>query len=117
MENYIKCPYNGEYFKPKRSNQKYASKYNRIAFHNKQYRKSRFPLERVNQKLYKNFNIISDLIGDDNEVIVSNDYLKGRKYDFNYMTHIHIENNKTYFGLYDFVFIKVDESTMKFLKK
>jgi hypothetical protein len=117
MENYIKCSYNGKYFKPKRSNQKYASKYNRVALHNKQFRKSRFPLERVNQKLYKNFNIISDLVGNNNEIIVSNDYLKVRKYDFNYRTHFHNEHNKTYFGLYDFVFIKVDASKMKFLKK
>ena len=46
MENYIKCPYNGEYFKPKRSNQKYASKYNRVAFHNRKYRELKMPLEK-----------------------------------------------------------------------
>jgi hypothetical protein len=116
MENYIKCPYNGEYFKPKRSNQKYASKYNRVAFHNKKYRELKMPLEKVNQILFRNYNIIYELIGDDNEIILSNDYLKGKEYDFKYMTQIHIKDDKTYFGLYDFVFTKVDETTIKFLK-
>ena len=116
MEKHIKCPQSGEYFKPKRSNQKYASKHNRIAFHNKQYRESRLPLERVNQKLYKNFNIISGLMGNDNEIILSNDYLKGKEYDLKYMTQIYIKDDKTYFGLYDLAFTKVNESTIKFLK-
>ena len=70
MNKQLICPYSGEYFKPKRSNQKYASKYNRVAFHNKKYRELKMPLERVNQILFKNHNIISELIGDDNEIIV-----------------------------------------------
>jgi hypothetical protein len=116
MEKHIKCPQSGEYFKPKRSNQKYASKYNRVAFHNRKYRELKIPLEKVNQILFRNYNIISELIGDNNEIILSNDYLKGKEYDFKYMTHIYIEDNTTYFGLYDFAFTNIDDSKIKFLK-
>lgn len=116
MDALRKCPYSGEYFKPRRSNQKYASKYNRIAFHNKHYRQQRLPLERLNQKLYNNYFIISDLIGDSKEIELNNDFLKGKGYDFKYITHIHHHGNKTYFGLYDFWFIKFDDTTTKFIK-
>ena len=116
MDMYIKCPYSGEYFKPKRSNQKYASKYNRVAFHNRKYRELKMPLENVNKILFRNYNIISELIGDDNEITLSNDYLKGKEYDFNYITHISVLNYNLYFGLYNFIIIELDESTTKFIK-
>ncbi|MGB2232728.1 MAG: hypothetical protein ACPH12_07360 [Flavobacteriaceae bacterium] len=116
MNKQLICPYSGEYFKPKRSNQKYASKYNRVAFHNRKYRELKMPLEKVNHILFKNHNIISDLIGDKNEIILSNDYLKGKEYNFKYMTHIIFKNDKTLFGVYNFLFTKVDESTTKFIR-
>lgn len=116
MNKQLICPYSGEYFKPKRSNQKYASKYNRVAFHNRKYRELKMPLKKVNQILFRNYSIISELIGDDNEITLSNDYLNGKEYNFKYMTQIYMKDDKTYFGLYDLAFTKVNESTIKFLK-
>lgn len=111
-----KCPYSGELFKPKRNNQKYASKQNRLAFHNKRYRQNRMPQEYINRKLYINHSIISEIIGDNNEIEVNNDYIKALGYNFIYVTHLYSHNNQTYMGLYNFYFIRLNKSTTKFFK-
>ena len=49
-------------------------------------------------------------------ICLSNDYLKGKEYDFNYITHISVLNDNLYFGLYNFIIIELDESTTKFIK-
>jgi hypothetical protein len=73
-------------------------------------------LERLNQTLYNNYFILSDLFGDSAVVELNNDFLEGKGYDFKYITHISIKDEQTYFGLYDLWLIKVDAKTTKVIK-
>ena len=115
MYKQIKCPYSGEYFKPSRSNQKFASKRNRVAYYNQEYRQKRLPLERINQRLFYNYNILSDGLGDNSKAILNNHYLKGRSFDFKFITHL-IKGDIDYFGLYDIAFRKLNNNQTEIIR-
>ena len=110
-----KCPYSGELFKPKRSNQKFASKKNRIAYYNQQYKKKRWPLKRINQKLFFNYSILELALKDKTEVMISNDYLRGKGFDFKFITHL-INGNENFYGLYDIMFKKFDNDHTQIIR-
>lgn len=112
---YKKCPFNGERFIPKRRNQVYASAKNRRAFHNQRYRNMRKPLANINYLLYRNHSIIDELIGNRKKIVLNNAYIKGKGFYFKYFTHITIINNQEYFGLYNFIYIRINESETKFI--
>jgi hypothetical protein len=113
MENLRKCPFSGEYFKPKRSNQKFASKRNRIAYYNQKYRERRLPLERINQSLFHNYSILEIALDDKNELNLDLTYLRDRGFDFTLFTQFFNHENETLFGLYDLVFKQLDSNTIK----
>ena len=116
MNNLIKCPYSGEMFKPKRSNQKFASKQNRLSFYNKQYKEKRQPLRAINQKLFRNYSILEIALDNTSEVLVSNDYLRVRGFDFTYITHFTKDNDHRYFCLYDIAFRKIPDNQTQIIK-
>lgn len=101
MEKIRRCPYSGEVFKPKRSNQKFASKKNRVNFYNQQYREKRLPLERINQRLFHNYSILEQELQKNTKAILSNDFLAGKGYDFNYFTQLLDNGSYPTFGIYD----------------
>lgn len=115
MENIIKrCPYDGKKFVAKRSNQIYSCNTSRIAFHNRKNKQIRNHLNRINNKLLNNYMLIRNLIGDDDEIIINNDYLKGRGFSFKFLTHIITNNNFSYYGLYEYAFYKESDNETKF---
>ena len=115
MENIIKrCPYDGKKFIPKRSNQIYSCNKSRVAYHNRKYKEIRSRLNRINNRLFDNYMIIKNLIGDEQEIIINNDYLIGRGFSFKYLTHIITNNNFSYYGLYEYAFYKVGGNETKF---
>ncbi|GEM_PF-1132504 len=116
MEKLKKCPYSGEIFIPKRSNQKFASKRNRLSYYNKQYKEKREPLRRINQKLFYNYSILEIALDNASEVLVSNDYLRGRGFDFTYITHFTKYNDHRYFCLYDIAFRKIADNQTQIIK-
>ena len=61
------CPYNGEEFEQKRTNQVYASRYNQIMFNNNKNRELQREIKEVNKKLLKNRRILSELLNDKKE--------------------------------------------------
>lgn len=115
MKQLRECPFSGELFKPKRSNQKFASSKNRIAYYNQQYRQNRLPLERINQKLFYNYSILEHALKDGDKVIISNDYLKGKGFDFKFITHF-IKGDENFFGLYDIVFRNLDNNHTQIIR-
>ncbi|PKG42781.1 hypothetical protein [Psychroflexus sp. MES1-P1E] len=113
MEKLKKCPFSGKYFKPKRSNQKFASKRNRVAFYNRRYRNRRLPLSRMNQKLFHNYSILEIALGDKEETNVEMKLIKDRGFDFTIFTQIMKHENDTYFGLYDLAFKQLDNNIIQ----
>ncbi len=117
MSNKLKvCPLDGTLFLPKRSNQIYFSKKNRMAFHNRKYNELRQKLNHLNKRLFKNYEIINILIEDKDEIVIDNQFLLGKGFSFIYLTHLKIDGNITYFGLYDFLYYRVNNNYTKFLK-
>jgi hypothetical protein len=117
MSNKLKvCPYDGTIFLPKRSNQIYFSNKNRMAFHNRKYKELRQKLNHLNKRLFKSYEIISLLIKDKEEIVLNNQFLLGKGFSFIYLTHLNIEDNITYYGLYDFIYYRVSDKYTKFFK-
>ncbi|MBZ9779845.1 hypothetical protein LB452_13030 [Psychroflexus sp. CAK8W] len=116
METIRKCPFSGKVFKPRRSNQRFASGKNRIAYHNRKYREKRMPLERMNQKLFFNYSKLEIILGDNEEAYVSVRDLKNSGFDFTVFTQFIDNDDEIYFGLYDMVYKKVDDNKL-YIKK
>jgi hypothetical protein len=87
MEN-IKDPLTQEGFTRHLSNQKFASSKNRIRFNNIKARKKREIKAPVDRILDQNRKILSGIIRDKVEIIVSKDYLLGAGFSFHYYSFI-----------------------------
>ncbi|GGE31538.1 hypothetical protein [Psychroflexus planctonicus] len=116
MKQLRECPFSGELFKPKRSNQKFASSKNRIAYYNQQYRQKRLPLERINQKLFYNYSILEIALDSKQKVLVSKDFLIGRGYNFDLLTHLIELGNYPCFGLYNIRITRLDNNQFQIQK-
>lgn len=111
-----KCLYDGRIFTPKRSNQKYSCNKSRIAFHNRRYKEIRKKLTTINNRLYNNYIIINELMDLKKETILNNNFLIGKGFNFKHLTHIIAEeNNEIYYGLYEYLFIKINNNETKFI--
>jgi hypothetical protein len=105
--------YSGESFLPKRNNQVFASKKNRIAYHNDLSNKLRNELRITNKHLMANYKICLEVLNGKSSVTVHREFLKGKGFDFGYMTNLSKNNSKTAytFAVYDASFERVDENT------
>ena len=110
-----KDPYTGEMFIPKRSNQKFKTNKNRIAFHNERAKEKRDLLKPINSIVAQDFLIIVSLLGDKLSGTFKNEFLRGAGFSFKAMTHIQEYSGKKYPALYNFVIIKPDNEKTKFI--
>ena len=115
MEN-SKDLFTQEEFIKRRSNQKFASSKNRIRFNNLKARQKRLMKDSVNRKLDQNRTILSRIIGDKPEIIVSKDYLLGAGFSFNYYSFIKEVNAVTYCGIYEYGIAKTSDDKFKIIK-
>lgn len=105
IENKIKprkCPFSGEEFYPHRSNQRFASPENRIAYHN--YHNNKVRLERacVDRRLHHNHSILLKLMKNKLEKSFSEQYLLGKGFSFFVLTHFDFLEGSKVRVLYDF---------------
>jgi len=77
MEN-SKDPLTQEEFTKQRSNQKFVSPKNRIRFNNLKAKEKRMKKAPVDKILDQNRKVLSGILGDNAETIVSKDYLLGQ---------------------------------------
>ncbi len=107
-----KCLYSGEEFIPKRNNQVFASKNNRINYHNSLSNKLRNELKLTNNQLLLNYKISKNLLKEDKSIVVHKEYLKGKGFNFSYFTNLtqsKIDNTHAY-SVFDISFEKKDEN-------
>jgi hypothetical protein len=102
----IQCLYSGEGFNPIRSNQKFASTKNRISYHNAKLKKIRDARASIDNKLHKNYLILLELMKDKTKGIFHKQFLKGKGYSFNVLTHYEEYKNKNRHAIYDFLIIE-----------
>ncbi|MCK8480951.1 hypothetical protein [Psychroserpens algicola] len=112
------CPYSGVEFAPKRTNQVFANDRYRIAYHNQKNNSKRKRLASINKPLLKNYDILNQILGDEQEKIVHKEYLRGAGFSFSVFTHLHNDPNKDkyYYAIYDFYYINLDENYYKIIK-
>lgn len=106
------CLYSGEEFIPKRNNQVFATKYNRISFHNQINNKLRNELKQTNNQLMVNYKIGIELLSKEKKITIHREFLKGKGFDFRYFTNLCSNNitNGTAYQVYDISFEKIDEN-------
>jgi hypothetical protein len=105
-----------EEFIRQRSNQKFASSKNRIRFNNLIARQKRLMKGSVDRKLDQNRTILSRIIGDKPEIIVSRDYLLGAGFHFAYYSFNHEIKGVTYSGIYEYGIAKTSDDKFKIIK-
>lgn len=107
-----KCLFSGEEFYPKRNNQVFASKKNRINYHNSINNKLRNELKSTNNQLIMNYKICKELLDKNKSATVHREFLKGKGFDFRFFTNLtENKDQKGYtYALYDTSFERIDEN-------
>lgn len=107
-----KCLHSGEEFYPKRNNQVFASKKNRINYHNSINNKLRNELKSTNNQLIVNYKICIELLDKNKSTTVHREFLKGKGFDFKFFTNLTENKAKTgyTYAVYDTSFEKIDEN-------
>jgi hypothetical protein len=110
LENLKKvCPYSNKEFIAKRSNQIFANKECRIAYHNALQGIDRRMKRPMNYQLDLNYKILNRLLGIKKVVKVNKFYLRGAGFSFKNITHVEHKENEVGYGIYDTVFYKINE--------
>lgn len=107
-----KCPHTGKEFIPKRSNQIYFDREAQIENNNNRTKERRKGIKRQFSIIEKNYFILDDLLGVKSMIRVSKDYLLGRGFHSNYLTHIDQENGIFKMGIYDVLFEHAENNKM-----
>lgn len=95
-------PLSGQVFTKRVVNQRFSSRENQIRFNNQKANDKRRALNDYWKVLTHNRNILQRTLDNKAEQIVSQDFLSGAGYDFNYFTHSGIKEQDKAVGLFDF---------------
>jgi hypothetical protein len=79
--------FTGEPFYPSRITQKFACADNRIKYHNRKANKLRHSIMFINNPLYKNLRILNELMKGKNNGTFHKQFLLGKGYAFDVLTH------------------------------
>ena len=91
-----------EEFIKSRSNQKFSSPENRIRYNNLKARHKRAAKNPVDRLLDMNRTILKRILGDNNEIVVSRDFLLGAGFSFKYFSYQIEVDGVTFAGIYEY---------------
>ena len=107
----------GEDFEPKRSNQKFACRENRVKYHNLKAGTERHATAKLDRPLKINKRILDELLSDRTEATLSQDYLLGKGFDFHVSNRIQTYQGQNHFCVYQYIIINDnDKKTTKIVK-
>lgn len=109
-------PLTGEEFVLKRSNQKFASRENQIKYNNLKAGEERQAKAKTRKILNSNRKVLQKVLGSNDEVVRSLDYLKGAGLDFQYCTHIIKGHNFNWTCIDDYAYSLISTNTFKIIK-
>ncbi|WP_299095348.1 hypothetical protein [uncultured Winogradskyella sp.] len=109
-------PLTGEEFVPKRSNQKFASRENQIRYNNLQAAKERQAKAKTRKILNSNRKALQKVLGPNDEIVRSLDFLKGAGLDLQYCTHTIRINNLNWTCIDDYAYALIDTNIFKIVK-
>lgn len=109
------CNYSGESFIPTRQNQIFATKENRILFHNQINNQLRKRLSFINKQLLLNFRILIDILNGENETIVHKQFLLGKGFSFSVFTHLSLSkySNNYCYSVYEVSYERINDDNYK----
>lgn len=121
MKNKIKkviCPNCRGDFIQKRRNQKYCHSGCRIEFNNEKNNEKRIILNKKQKPLAKNYDILSEILGDSKETKVHRQFLRGTGFNFSVFTHTdrNHENDNPCYGCHEFKYYKIDNEYYKIIR-
>ncbi|MBP7357521.1 MAG: hypothetical protein KA871_05365 [Cloacibacterium sp.] len=100
-----------------RSDKKFCNDACRNSYNNKQNKDSSNLMRNINNKLRKNFRILSEQNFIDNKAKTSKNKLSLAGFDFRYITHIKTyKNGSQYFFVYDFGYKLLDDDMVLVVK-
>lgn len=99
-----KDPFTGETFIPHRSNQKFAKPENKMAYNNSKAKQRSKELKPFLDIINCNAKILSRVLGSENQVIVTKEFLRGAGFQFEYFTGTIWYNRSYYNRIYNFGF-------------
>jgi hypothetical protein len=111
-----KDPLTGEEFMPKKISQRFATSQNRIKYNNEKASKTNLERARIDKPLHSNRNILKELLGNKTEVIVHEEFLLGRGYDFHLITYSMSLGGKNIPCVYEFMIITLANQQIKILR-
>jgi hypothetical protein len=96
------CRYTGNWFMPKRNNQRFENNKARSNYHNKKYRMLYAEVNKINRLLFLNYKILFKLIGYRDYIEVEKKILAKLRYDYSLSTGVEEEDGIRSFLLYNF---------------
>jgi hypothetical protein len=102
----MKCLYSNEEFVQSRSNQKFANSKNRMKYHNEKKKQIRTSRAYIDRKLHKNYNILSEIMKGKINQLFHREYLKGKDYSFDVLTHYQKHKGNNEQAVYDFLIVE-----------
>lgn len=94
-------PFTGETFIAKRTNQRFATRENQIAFNNAKAKKERDWQGKIDNQIRKNYQILNELLKTQDSIQRTREYLLGKGYSFSFMNNHRAFKGQSYFGVYD----------------
>jgi hypothetical protein len=110
------CPYSKVEFIPKRSNQKFANKECRVAYHNEISNNVRKKIAKTNKPLLNNHKIFSELLSGKNEGVFHQEFLVGKGVSFQVFTGLKKLDNDYAYQVFEFYYHKIDQFNFKIVK-
>jgi hypothetical protein len=110
-------PLTFEIFSPIRSNQRFASRNNRITFHNNASNKLREKLRPVNYYLGLNQKILNKLMFRKQSLMLLKSYLEGLGFTFDLFTGETKIDGKIYKTIYSYILIPINKTQIKIIKQ
>ena len=105
------CLYSGEQFYPKRNNQKFATSKNKETFHNNINNELRRARAFIERKLHRNFKILLELMKEKTKGSFSKEFLKGKGFSFDVLTHYEMYEGINRHAIYSFIIIPSENNT------
>ncbi|MHA7056787.1 hypothetical protein ACWGOQ_0006175 [Aquimarina sp. M1] len=108
MENKAFDPFTNQEFTKNRSNQKYKSRENQIKFNNEKARKKRMAMAAINKALENNRKVLHSILGDNERVKRSKDFMLGAGYAFGVFTHHMMMDESLWHCVYEYGITKLE---------
>ena len=105
------CLFSKKEFLPKRTNQIFANKEYRIAYHNEISNSIRKKLYKINTLLVKNYKVLTEIMKGNNESEFHREFLRGKGFNFSVHTHFGNYEGVTTYAVYEFIYKKKDDTT------